>query len=97
MTIKGKKFNVCFFKGSPLVDSNFSLKKLFLMMSLIILSFIGCEGNKTSENSNFKKESSSKTENYLEREKLDKGKKKSWGNPGGKVSKKKKTPSLASN
>ena len=29
MTIKGKKFNVCFFKGSPLVDSNFSLKKLF--------------------------------------------------------------------
>tara|TARA_B100000700_G_scaffold181429_1_gene200177 strand:- start:2922 stop:4124 length:1203 start_codon:yes stop_codon:yes gene_type:complete len=90
MNKKSKKFNIYFFKEFLFVNSNSCLKKIFLFMTLIIFSFVGCERNKPSENSNFKKELSNKPENSQKKKRLDKGKKKSWSKFGGKVSNKKK-------
>ena len=89
MRKKVNKFNI-FFKGTLLVNSNYCLKKLFLLVTIIIFTIIGCERNKTSENSQFKKKSSNKSENYQEEKTKVKGKKNSWAKSGGIGSKKKK-------
>ena len=89
MRKKVKKFNI-FFKGTLLVNSNYCLKNLFLLVTIIIFTIIGCERNKPPENSQFKKKSINKSENYQEEKTKVKDKKKSWAKSGGKGSKKKK-------